>query len=96
MVKHMIIWKLKECAPSACKTQIKRELEGLVGKIDGLIEMHIHTDALECSSGDLAMESLFESVDALEFYQKHPLHIEIANGLVRPNAEIRLSFDFEV
>ncbi len=98
MVKHMIIWKLKEelCDPAATKAAIKAELEGLCGKIDGLLEMHILTDGFDCSAGDLMMDSLFESREALEQYQKHPLHQAAANGLVRPNVAARLSFDYQV
>ncbi len=96
MVKHMIIWKLNDNASVNCKQEIKLALEGLVGKIDGLVKMSILTDPLECSSGDLAMDSLFESKEALDFYQKHPLHVEIASTLVRPNVSIRLSFDYEI
>ena len=97
MVKHMIIWKLKELGDAeGQKRAIKEALEGLVGKIEGLREMHIHTKCLPVSSGDLMMDSLFESADALAAYQKHPLHVEIANTLVRPVADVRLSFDYEV
>ena len=98
MVKHVIIWKLKEDIADKEKTvrAIKNELENLVGKIDGLKEMKILTEKFPSSSGDLMMDSLFESNDALQEYQKHPLHQEIANGLVRPNVDVRLSFDYEV
>ena len=92
----MIVWKLNDEASNDCKQEIKLALEGLVGKIDGLVEMHILTEPLEGSSGELAMDSLFESKEALDFYQKHPLHVEIASNLVRPNVSVRLSFDYEI
>lgn len=95
MVRHMIIWKLNDNASSTCKQEIKTALEGLVGVIDGLVEMHILTEPFECSSGDVAMDSLFESKEALEYYQSHPKHVEIASTLVRPNVSLRLSFDCE-
>ena len=97
MVKHIIVWKLKDEISNAdeIKKKIKSSLEGLVGVIDGLVEMHILTQKLPSSSGDIAMESLFENKEALEFYQKHPSHVEIANSLVRPNVSLRLSFDCE-
>ena len=96
MVKHMIIWKLKEGLenPEAKKQEIKEALEGLVGKIDGLVEMKIHTNGMDCSSGDIFMDSTFESAEALAFYQTHPEHVTIASGLVRPVVDQRLSFDF--
>lgn len=97
MVKHMIIWKLKEDVDKeVVSADIKASLEGLVGKIEGLTEMHILTEKIPSSSGDVMMDSTFESVEALQNYQKHPLHVEIANGKVRPNVETRLAFDYEV
>ncbi|MBE6656674.1 MAG: Dabb family protein [Ruminococcaceae bacterium] len=98
MVKHMIVWKFKDELASKAEraAEIKTALEGLVGKIDGLLEMHILTEGLPCSSGDLMMDSSFESAEALAAYQKHPLHVGIADGLVRPSMASRLSFDYEV
>lgn len=97
MVKHMIVWKFKEeLADKAGRAkEIKCALEALVGKIDGLLEMHIIVEGLACSSGDLMMDSSFASSEALAAYQKHPLHVAIADGLVRPSMASRLSFDYE-
>ena len=50
---------------------------------------------LSCSAGDVMMDSAFVDLAALEAYQSHPLHQEIANGLVRPVMAQRLSFDYE-
>ena len=98
MVKHMIIWKLKEdiSNPEEVAANIKASLEGLVGKIEGLLEMHILTERFEGSAGDIMMDSAFESKAALDFYAKHPLHQQAANTFVRPNVEQRLSFDYEI
>ena len=98
MVKHMIVWKFKEDLENkdARAREIKTALEGLVGKIEGLLEMHILTNGMSCSSGDLMMDSSFVSAEALALYQKHPLHVAIADGLVRPSMASRLSFDYEV
>ena len=98
MVKHMIIWKMKdELADKAAKAaQIKAALEGLVGKIEGLLEMRSLTEGLPSSAGDLMMDSLFESQAALDAYQENPLHKEVAVGLVRPAVSARLSFDYTV
>ncbi len=97
MVKHMIIWKFKDEVESkeARAAAIKKALEGLVGKIEGLISMHIQTESLPSSSGDLMMDSSFENAEALAAYAKHPLHVEIADGLVRPFMAQRLSLDYE-
>ena len=98
MVKHMIVWKFKEEVTDRRERAlaIKEALEGLVGKIEGLLEMQIHTEPLDSSSGDVFMDSSFESAEALAGYAKHPLHVAIADGLVRPFMALRLAFDFVV
>ncbi|MCR5837484.1 MAG: Dabb family protein [Lachnospiraceae bacterium] len=99
MVKHYIIWKmneeLNEDKKVEAKAKIKSSLEGLVGKIDGLTKMEIKTECFEASAGDIMMDSEFTSKEALEAYQVNPLHVEVATNIVRPNVEIRLSFDYE-
>ncbi len=97
MVKHMIIWKFKDEVENkaARAAAIKEALEGLVGKIEGLYEMHILTEKLPSSSGDLMMDSTFASAEALAAYTAHPLHVAIADGLVRPFMAQRLSLDHE-
>ena len=97
MVKHMIIWKFKdEVADKATqKEAIKEALEGLVGKIDGLLSMTILTEPLPSSNGDLMMDSTFESEEALLLYRDHPLHVAIADTLVRPVMASRLALDYE-
>ena len=98
MVKHMIIWKMKDEVADKKSTaaEIKAALEGLVGKIEGLVEMHILTERYPSSAGDIMMDSTFADYGALEAYQKHPLHVAVADGLVRPAMCQRLSFDYEV
>lgn len=97
MVKHMIIWKLKDEIVDKEKRamEIKDALEGLNGKIEGLIEMKILTEKFSSSAGDIMMDSTFKDKDALKYYQNHSLHKEIANNLVRPSVELRLSFDYQ-
>lgn len=97
MVKHMIIWSLKDdIDKESVKAEIKKQLEDLVGKIDGLLEMKIITNGLPSSKGDLLMDSTFESNDALKAYAAHPLHVAIADGIVRPNTATRAAYDYEV
>ncbi|MBO5927705.1 MAG: Dabb family protein [Clostridia bacterium] len=97
MVKHYIVWKLKEGIDlEQVKKDIKSNLEGLVGQIEGLLEMKILTDKLSSSSGDVLMDSTFASEQALKNYSVHPKHVFVANTFVRPYTEVRLSFDVEI
>lgn len=100
MVRHVIVWTLKDEYSDSEKGQIKagiREgLEGLSGKIPGLVEIKVNTDKLASSSGDVMLDSLFENGEALKNYSSNPLHVEVANTKVRPYVKIRSSFDYEV
>lgn len=96
MIKHIILWKLKEehNTPSV-KEGIKSGLEGLIGKIDGLIEIKVQTDSLPSSTADVMLYSVFENAEALKKYSSHPEHQLVANTFVRPFTETRLCLDFE-
>lgn len=94
MVKHIILWKLKEgLDKEECKACAKSRLEALNGKIDGLIKLEVITCGLDSSSADMLLNSEFESEDALAGYQKNPLHLEAA-GYVRSVVGERLCLDF--
>ena len=100
MVKHVIIWTLKDEyskeEKAAIKAEIKAGLEGLKGRIDGLIDITVYTEGLESSNGDLMLDSTFVSEEALKGYAVHPDHVAVASGKVRPHAKIRSCFDFEI
>ena len=100
MVRHDIVWTLKDEYSDSEKEQIKagikEGLEGLQGKIPGLVEIKVNTDKLASSSGDAMLDSIFENEEALKNYSSNPLHVEVANTKVRPYVKIRSSFDYEV
>jgi len=100
MVRHVIVWTFKDEYSDSEKEQIKagikEGLEGLQGKIPGLVEIKVNTDKLASSSGDAMLDSLFENEEALKNYSSNPLHVEVANTKVRPYVKIRSSFDYEV
>ena len=100
MVKHVILWKLKEeysGAESAdIKAGIKGGLEGLKGNIPGLIDIKVNTEPLESSNCDLMLDSTFEDYESLKGYSANPLHVEVANSKVRPYTASRTCMDYEV
>ena len=96
MVKHIILWKLKEeCNNAEVKSGIKQGLEGLMGKIPGLLEIKVETRPLDSSNVDVMLYSVFESQDALKSYAVHPEHVKVADTKVRPFTAVRSCIDFE-
>ena len=98
MVKHVILWTLKseysEEEKTKIKENIKKEIEGLMGKISGLTEIKVNIEKLETSNADLMLDSTFVSEQALKDYAVHPDHVAVANNFVRPYTEKRSCLDF--
>ena len=100
MIKHIVLWKLKEAANGMNKDEnamaIKEKLENLKGKIEGLIEIEVGIDFLHSAeSADIVLYSTFESKDALANYQQHPLHAAIMPFIAEARSERRV-VDYEV
>ena len=100
MVKHIILWQLKDEYSEEKKAEIKKGiksgLEGLEGKIPGLKEIHVITEGLlPSSNADLMLDTLFDDAEALKGYATHPEHVAVADGKVRPNVKTRVCIDYE-
>ena len=100
MVKHIILWTLKEmdeAQKEAAKAGIKEGLEGLKGKIPGLVDIKVITGGrLASSTADLMLDSTFETEEALKAYSKHPEHVAVADSKVRPFTASRACLDFQM
>lgn len=99
MVKHIILWKLKDEFSTEEKQKIKENaksnLESLKGKIEGLIDITVNINGLETSNADMMLDSSFESFEALKAYSVNPNHVEVANTFVRPFTATRSCLDFQ-
>lgn len=99
MVKHVILWQLKDEFSETEKNEIlknaKVNLEGLLGKIEGLLEIKLQTERLASSNADMMLYSEFVSLDALKGYQTHPDHVFVADNFIRPFTKARLCLDFK-
>lgn len=100
MVRHVILWKLKEDLTEEQKDKVRKEakehLEGLVGVVPGLREMHINISGLASANMDMMLDGLYDDEASLRGYSKHPAHVEVANTYVRPYTVVRSCFDYEV
>ena len=100
MVKHIILWNLKdEYSPEQkeqIKVEIKEAIESLQGKVPGLVDIKVQTGRLASSSADLMLDATLESEEALKGYAVHPEHVKVANENVRPYTQSRSCLDFEI
>ena len=100
MIKHVILWNLKDEYSREEKEKIKRNikvaLEGLNGKIPGLLDIKVNIDGLASSTADLMLDSTFENETALKEYAVNPIHANAADTFVRPFTSNRSCLDFEI
>ncbi len=88
---------MSDSEKESVKKGIKDGLEGLKGKIPGLIDIKVNTEGrLVSSTADLMLDSTFENDEALKGYSKHPEHVAVADSKVRPYTSSRSCLDFEV
>ena len=100
MVKHIILWRLRAELSAEEKQAkalaIKLGLEGLLGQVPGLVDIHVQIDGrLDSSNMDIMLDSTLDSPESLRGYAVHPAHVAVANGIVRPNTELRSCLDYE-
>ena len=100
MVKHIILWQLSDSLTEEEKVKTalnaKQNLEGLMGKIDGLTEIRVITGKLAGSNADMMLDSTFVSEKALADYSVNPLHVVVADTYVRPFVKARSCMNFEI
>ena len=100
MVKHVILWQLKdefrEDEKTTIKLGIKEGLESLKDKIPGLIDIKVNINGLDSSNADLMLDSSFEDEKSLKGYAVHPEHVSVADSKVRPYTKSRVCLDYEV
>ena len=91
MIKHIIIWDLKdglsEGEKAECSAKIKNDLEGLLGVVEGLQDVRVYTD--------LTLECLLNDEAALAAYAVHPAHVAVKE-YIGTVVKGRKCADFEV
>lgn len=100
MIRHIVMWKLKETAEGATRAEnalkLKEKLEGCRDIVPGILklEVGIAQPGLE-STYDIVLVSDFTDKAALDAYQVHPTH-EALKGFVGAVREVRQCVDYEI
>lgn len=83
MVRHIVSWNYKDGFSDTQNKEnalkVKNELESLIGKIDGIIELKVHINTLASSNKDIILNSLFKNEESLAAYQIHPEHMRVSS-----------------
>ncbi|MBN2554815.1 MAG: Dabb family protein [Anaerolineales bacterium] len=99
MIKHIVMWKLREQEADDVKEEtairIKQVLEDLQGVVPTLrtLEVGININLSEAAD-DVVLVTTFESAADLDAYQVHPAH-QAAAAVIRNLVSSRRVVDFE-
>ncbi len=82
MIKHIVMWQLKEHAEgndkAANAVRMKELLDACAGIVPGMrkLEVALAQPGFECTY-DVVMYSEFDTREALDAYQNHPQHVAL-------------------
>lgn len=91
MIKHIVIWAMKEDVTSEQKLEMKLRLMALNGKIPQLLNIDVGIDE---ASGTMSLYSEFTSTEDLAVYQSHPDHLSVVD-FVKPLVAGRSACDYD-
>ncbi len=100
MIKHIVMWTLKDSAEGADKkanaAKMKQLLEELNGLIPVLKKLEVGTDVFAANPAcDVVLYSEFASRADLDTYQVHPEHLRVV-AFVKQVVASRSVLDYEV
>jgi len=100
MVYHIVMWNFKseveEFQKAEIKAKMKVELEGLVGKVPGLLTVKFVENTIPSSTHEIALVTTLEKAEDIKVYAAHPDHVYVADNFVRPYVCERACLDCEL
>ena len=98
MVKHIVMFKLKETLSAEEKLDVmnrfKVAIEALPAKIDVIRKVFVGLNMNESEKWDICLESEFDTLDDVKFYAVHPEHVAAA-GILKDAKQDRACVDYE-
>lgn len=99
MIRHIVMFKLKEfeteAAKTACMESIKTGLENLSGRISILRHIRVDFNCNPAETWDLILTTEFDSLEDLATYANHPEHVAVSKQLIGPVKADRACVDYE-
>lgn len=96
MIKHVVVWRLRaEPSVRANAERVKSLLEGMAGRIPGLLKIEVGINHFEdANAADVLLYTEFTDRAALAIYQTHPVH-ETVKPAIRELTLERRVVDYE-
>jgi len=94
MITHIVLFKLKDRSPESVQATAD-VLRAMEGQIEQLRKLEVGVDVLHTErSYDIALTTIFDSLDDLQAYQVHPVHQKVIEHMSQVR-ESSVSVDYE-
>ncbi|CDA74718.1 stress responsive A/B barrel domain protein [Bacteroides sp. CAG:530] len=98
MVKHIVLFKLKESLTAEAKSEVancfKNAIEALPASIPFIRKVFVGVNINAAEAWDICLESEFDSLDDVKAYAVHPAHVAAA-GILKDAKADRACCDYE-
>ena len=98
MVKHIVLFKLKDEVPEAEKlvvmNKFKEAIEALPAVLPVIRKIEVGLNTNPGETWHIALYSEFDNLDDVKFYATHPLHVA-AGKIIAEAKESRACVDYE-
>ena len=99
MIRHIVMFKLKEFATPADKQakmqEIKTGLEALLDKIDVLRMIRVDFNVNPAETWDIILTTELDTLEDVSTYANNPEHVAISKGIIGPVKADRACVDYE-
>lgn len=94
MITHVVLFKLADRSPANI-AKTRDVLLGLRGKVPTLCHLEVGVNVVPSERAyDLALVARFDSLEDLQAYQVHPVHVEVAKYIASVRESV-VAVDFE-
>lgn len=94
MLRHIVFFKLSNPTPEALQ-ETRDVLLNMKGKIPELLDIEVGVNIVPSErSYDVALTTTFESLDAMNAYQVHPVHVEVGKYIASVRESV-IAVDYE-
>lgn len=95
MIKHIVCYKLKDSSIEG-KKKVYDNFMRMKENIDLFVELNVGLDFLKSErSYDVVLEIVFENIEKMNEYQKHPYHVNIVKPFMKEARISSVSVDYE-
>ena len=98
MIKHLVLFKLKETLPKETKTEISNQFKEAIESLPSVIKTIRHIRVAQNINPeerwDICLDSDFDTLEDVKAYAIHPAHVAAAN-IIKEYKQDRACVDYE-